>query len=931
MTCDMPRAAAAGVLDGAGFATWALAEPQYFVLPSPWAGHIPFAFWLIPTLRPGVLVDLGASDGNAYMSFCQAVAQHGLPSKAFAVRSGNGPEAADGEDIARFRKLQRAHDPRFGGFSELLRVRADEALLRFSNGSIDLLHVGNPGTYEAGHAVFEAWLPKLSKRAVVLVHHVNVIEPDAGVDRFWDELARRYPSFKFSHGDGLGVVLVGEEQASQLLALSSRAGSEGPWPSVRQFFQVVGARLETRADIETLSLQAAQANVAVERLQIDAHQAGMQLRNLEAKLHKRDQAIVELRNLVGEGLDHIRQSEAPAVRALAEIRASRSWRLTAPYRAIGAVLKRGRTAIGRLLAFLVWGRVRLLIDPMAALPSATAALDAATLTPSLRSTVILSGKLRAARQVGILTAPHTTFVAHALRRALSNINLHAEILLEPPLGSFDKDLYFVLCPQTFARLPPGGKRICMQMEQSVNSRWFTPRYIESLAGSLSVFDYSMENLAYLHEKGICYPTTFFLPVGGVGTFGKPSVAEVDLAAPAQTPASREKVDVLFYGDIQNDRRRELLAKISEQFTTLIVSDLFGDALQAEIRRARVVVNLHYYDNALLETTRIYECLSLGARVVSEVGSDQAEHESLREAVAFVPVGDVKALLAAIRQVLDEAPEPRNASIRNVVQSSESRFNFMLYRALRALNVISNAQFDKLSQCMPLPGDKVALSLPETSSRHAWFKSTKPADVAVFEGVRAAPGWIGCGLSYRYLARKAVEKGADRLLICEDDVELGIDFEKKMKAVTRFLDIRAGHWDIFAGLIADLHIDVRIIAVEDFGGVTFVTVDKMTSMVYNIYARRALELIARWDPANGDIVTNTIDRYLENTATLRTVTTLPFVAGHRAGADSSLWGISNQSYVAMIERSQRLLADKVWEFRANRVTSALSLETEHSAV
>lgn len=47
-----------------------------------------------------------------------------------------------------------------------------------------------------------------------------------------------------------------------------------------------------------------------------------------------------------------------------------------------------------------------------------------------------------------------------------------------------------------------------------------------------------------------------------------------------------------------------------------------------------VLNIHYYENALLQTTRIYECLSLNKLVVSEQGSDQDEHTELDGIVDF---------------------------------------------------------------------------------------------------------------------------------------------------------------------------------------------------------------------------------------------------------------------------------------------------------
>ncbi len=80
---------------------------------------------------------------------------------------------------------------------------------------------------------------------------------------------------------------------------------------------------------------------------------------------------------------------------------------------------------------------------------------------------------------------------------------------------------------------------------------------------------------------------------------------------------------------------------------------------------------------------------------------------------------------------------------------------------------------------------------------------------------------------------------------------------------------------FAGIIAHLHDDTRIIDVREIDGIEYVYIDKMTSMVMNIYSRSGMALIAQWDETNIDAETNTIDRYVESAQDLVVVTTVPF--------------------------------------------------------
>src|SRR5690606_29830376 len=109
-------------------------------------------------------------------------------------------------------------------------------------------------------------------------------------------------------------------------------------------------------------------------------------------------------------------------------------------------------------------------------------------------------------------------------------------------------------------------------------------------------------------------------------------------------------------------------------------------------------------------------------------------------------------------------------------------------------------------------------------------------------------------------------------------------------------------------------DASVLKVETFNGLRFVTIDKMTSTVCNIYSRRGLELLAAWNPAEGDAHTNTIDRYLgEHCANLRVVVVLPFLANLTEELDSTLWGIGNRRYIDMIADSEARLEQKVASF------------------
>ena len=119
------------------------------------------------------------------------------------------------------------------------------------------------------------------------------------------------------------------------------------------------------------------------------------------------------------------------------------------------------------------------------------------------------------------------------------------------------------------------------------------------------------------------------------------------------------------------------------------------------------------------------------------------------------------------------------------------------------------------------------------------------------------------------------------------------------------------------MMADVHPKASIVSVENFGGRTYVTIDKMTSTVFNIYNENALRILSSWNPLDTDAVTNTIDRYLERQENLRVVVALPFVAGHKEDATSTLWGFENERYTPMIAAAQRKIEALVRSWQHGR--------------
>lgn len=272
----------------------------------------------------------------------------------------------------------------------------------------------------------------------------------------------------------------------------------------------------------------------------------------------------------------------------------------------------------------------------------------------------------------------TTFVAHALQTHVSALGFAVHIEHEMP-EDYSDDLYLVICPQMFSRLPPREQRIVFQMEQSVHPRWFTTDYLNILYNSMAVFDYSVQNIHFLIQQGIPAHMVFHVPLSPV-----PHYLGAEFTRSLSDDERTDTCDVLFYGDWKNKRRQAFLKVLSQHFDVRAERSLYGHDLWRAMARAKVVVNIHYYENALLESTRICECLSLGARVVSESATDQGQHPDWEDMVVFTPINDAQAMVQAIRQCLQQTHVAAYAP-----QERPYRMGSAIETAFRALNLLAS--------------------------------------------------------------------------------------------------------------------------------------------------------------------------------------------------------------------------------------------------
>lgn len=173
------------------------------------------------------------------------------------------------------------------------------------------------------------------------------------------------------------------------------------------------------------------------------------------------------------------------------------------------------------------------------------------------------------------------------------------------------------------------KYIAVQAEQ-IDSKWMTKMYLQNLRAALCVWDFSPRNCSYFRSLGItCYnvrsrvPMEIFFP-------GSETMKQHFFKC-------REKdIDVLFYG-ARCPRREDLERNLSRKTSLRVVfryNNLFREEREDLISRSKVVVNVHYWPSASLETHRVEYLCSRGKCVLSERSSDPELDLEYSHCVAF---------------------------------------------------------------------------------------------------------------------------------------------------------------------------------------------------------------------------------------------------------------------------------------------------------
>ncbi len=318
--------------------------PTRLGVESAWLAHVPFGHWLVNAHRPASIVEIGTRSGVSLAAFCEAVLRCKISTRAVAAMQCNDADA-NSTAIAELKKFLDRH---YTSIVTVLHCASEEALEFVPDASVDLLHINIVQQRQDVAKMVLDWLPKLSARAVVLIHATILREDDRGAWRFWRDVSADYPHFEFIHGEGLGMLIVGDAVGGAVREICTLRDDDAA--VIRHRFStlgrhwVVSGQRDREADNSTdLRLQAARVHselLAQLRADLAARDAEIAALTTENTAHatRAGSSAVEIDRLtacveaVHGQLNEFSQELIALEHERETFLKSTSWRITAPLR-----------------------------------------------------------------------------------------------------------------------------------------------------------------------------------------------------------------------------------------------------------------------------------------------------------------------------------------------------------------------------------------------------------------------------------------------------------------------------------------------------------------------------------------------------------------------------------------------------------------------
>lgn len=192
-------------------------------------------------------------------------------------------------------------------------------------------------------------------------------------------------------------------------------------------------------------------------------------------------------------------------------------------------------------------------------------------------------------------------------------------------------------------------------------------FMPVLAKRSQVWDYSLKNVKDWKSIGIEAKHVPFCYV--------PELTKLNGSSDCTT-------DVLFYGCL-NERRQKIISSLKSRGLNVETKfGCYGVDLLAAMNKAKIILNVHYYESKIFEIVRVGYALANKKAVVSEVSADDGDYAHLRDGIKTVEYDSV---VDACSELLTNELERKEISSKG----------FKAYSAMTEMSVLQSAGIQNL--------------------------------------------------------------------------------------------------------------------------------------------------------------------------------------------------------------------------------------------
>jgi len=220
----------------------------------------------------------------------------------------------------------------------------------------------------------------------------------------------------------------------------------------------------------------------------------------------------------------------------------------------------------------------------------------------------------------------------------------------------------LLAPDLMQTIPQGS--IIYNLEQ-LGGPLLKRAYYE-IATCRQIWDYDLRNIEYWKQFNGAYAPVH-VPIGYV-----PELSRI-------TASSCQDIDILFYGSL-NDRRNCILNSLRNAGVKVHTAfGVYGKDRDDLIARAKIVLNIHFYESKVFEIVRVSYLLANSKAVVTECSGDTEMEKGLSHAVLSLPYDR---LVEGCRSLLQNEPERQALEARGFQWFSKRKESDILSNALQ---------------------------------------------------------------------------------------------------------------------------------------------------------------------------------------------------------------------------------------------------------